>query len=537
MADKIDMILTTPERMRDLDNRTIRDYKIPGLLLMENAASAIAGHILERSRQRVLRGLDRERVLIVCGKGNNGGDGFAAARKLHEKGLSVTVLALTGQHELKGDALANLQICLALRLDVVFAAGEAAADVMTFCLARVDLIVDAIFGTGFSGKPEGIYKMAIDLINEIHKPVIAIDTPSGLDGNFGTAPGACIRAEETLALGLVKIGLIVGPASEMAGTVIRLDIGLPRELVEQEPHTVVMTEESLIRNLLPKRFKNSHKGNYGKVMAVTGSPGMTGAGCLLGNAAYRAGAGLVYMTVPGSLSQIYEMGVHEAITLCAGNNTDRFFSAEGTKSIIDYSNNIDVVAIGPGLSTEVEVMKAVRKLVSGIRKPMVLDADALTAIAADLPILSRIKAEVVLTPHEGEMARLAATSTENISLNRLDAARQFARKWNVTVVLKGWRTIIALPDGKIFVNPTGNPGMATAGAGDVLSGILAALIGGGMCVEDAAIVAVYLHGKAGDLAAEALGEISLKAGDLVDYLPMAIQSVQKGDAEKSGELA
>ena len=517
-------ILVTPAQMRGLDQAAIREYGIPGLILMENAAAGIAEYII--SNVDALVGKSRERnVLVVCGKGNNGGDGFAVARKLHLRDFSVFILALASRDEFTGDAKTNLEICERLGLDLIFAPGETIDDILPFCLARAELIVDAIFGTGFHGRLEGFYENAIRILNDSKKTVVSIDAPSGLDGQTGIAPGPCVRADVTLALGLLKTGLMNGPDTEYAGIVELIDIGIPNELIEKSSWDTRLMDHRGVRALFPTRKKATHKGDYGKALIITGSPGMTGAGCMTANAALSSGMGLVYLAVPGSLAQIYETSITEAITLCAGSNVDRTISYESADAIANYAGRMDVIAIGPGMSTEQETARAIKKIITAVQKPLVIDADALTAIATDISVLGRLAAPAVLTPHEAEMARLLNTPIANVKRNRLALARDFAQKFNVTVVLKGHHSIVAAPDGQAYVNPTGNPGMATAGAGDVLTGMIAAFIGAGMAVPDAAAAAVYLHGLSGDLAAAELGERSVRAGDIIRYISGALKTV------------
>ena len=521
--------MVTPAQMREMDRAAIHDYGIPGLILMENAASRIADYIISHVTELFAPGADRN-VLIVCGKGNNGGDGFAVARKLFLGDFNVFVLALAARDELVGDARTNLEICERLGIDLIYAPGESVRDILPFCIARSELIVDAIFGTGFHGRPEGVYKTAIRAINESRKKVVSIDTPSGLDGQRGITEGACIRAYVTLALGFLKTGLITGPGTVNTGRVELLDIGLPGDLTEKAPWDARLTGEKELEALRRPRERSTHKGAYGKLLFVTGSPGMTGAGCLAAEAALTAGAGLVYLAVPGSLAHIYETSVREAITLCAGSNVDRTISLESSEAISNYADRNDVVAIGPGMSTDPETAKAIVKVVTSVQKPIVIDADALTAVSRDISALDRLRAPAVLTPHEAEMARLLGASAANVARNRLPIAREFAVQHKVTLVLKGYRSIVAMPDGRAYVNPTGNPGMATAGAGDVLTGIIAALIGTGIAAPEAAVVAVYMHGLAGDLAAAALGERSVRASDIIRYLPAAfIRYTESGD--------
>ena len=515
--------IVTPAQMREIDQAAIRGYGIPGLILMENAAAGVADYVIAHAGELLSPGAERN-ALVVCGKGNNGGDGFAAARRLHLRDFSVLILSLASRDEIKGDARANLEICERLGVDIIYAANDSAGDILPFCLARAEVIIDAIFGTGFHGRPEGIYATAINAINESRKKVVSVDTPSGLDGLTGIAAGCCVRADATLALGFYKTGLLSGPDTDCAGKTVLIDIGIPGELAEKAAVSARLVDADSIRPAFSARKRDSHKGDYGKLLIVTGSPGMTGAGCLAAESALTAGAGLVYIAAPGSLAQIYEIAVREAITLCAGSNVDRTISYESADAIAKYADRMDAVAIGPGMSTDQETARAIRKIITAVQKPLVIDADALTAVAADLTSLERLKAPAVLTPHEAEMARLTGASVQQVKRGRMAAAREFAQKYKVTLVLKGRNSIIAAPDGRAYVNCTGNPGMATAGAGDVLTGMIAAFIGAGMDATDAAAAAVHLHGLSGDIAAAELGERPLRAGDIIRYAHSAFKA-------------
>jgi NAD(P)H-hydrate epimerase len=467
-------------------------------------------------------------ALFVCGGGNNGGDGFAAARMLFLKGFRVAVVALAAKADVGGDAGVNLDICEKLGAPVIYATEETVAGIMRAQLAAADLVVDAIFGTGFRGRPSGASKAAIEAINASQKPVLSIDAPSGLDSLSGAAPGPCVRAGATMALGLLKRGLVVGPDAGMAGRLMLRDIGLPGAAARKMAWDTRLATGGAVRGLLAARKRDAHKGDFGKIMAVTGSAGMTGAGMLTGAAALRAGAGLVYLAVPGALAGIYEAGISETITIAAGGPEALRLGPDAAGEIVSAAERMDAVAIGPGLSAGRETRMAVRQIISGVKKPLVIDADALNAVSDDVSILAGIGGGAVLTPHEGEMARLLGTDPESVRADRLGAARGFAVKWGVTLVLKGFRTIIATPGGTAHVNPTGNPGMATAGAGDVLTGIIVAFIGGGMAPHEAALAAAYLHGLAGDLAAFELGEPSVTASDIARHLPAAMKAVASG---------
>ena len=517
-------ILVTPAQMREIDTAITRDYGIPGLILMESAASGIADYIIAHADELMPPTAERS-VLAVCGKGNNGGDGFAVARKLFHRDFGVLILVLADRSEIENEAKVNLEICERLGIDIIFANKDTIGDILPFCLARAELIIDAIFGAGFRGRTESVNEIAIRAINESHKKVVSVDIPSGLDGQSGTAGGECVRADVTLALGLLKMGLMTGPDISYAGKVELIDFGIPDELIEKAAWNTRLVCGRNVGALLTPRRRNTHKGDYGKLMIVTGSPGMTGAGCLAAEAALTAGAGLVYLAVPGALAQIYETAVRETVTLCAGTNVEGIINYECADAISSYSGRMDAVAIGPGMSNEAETARAIRRILTSIGKPVVIDADALSAVATDISILERLKAPAVLTPHEAEMARLLGTAAANVTRNRLSLAREFASKLRVVIVLKGHHTIVAMPDGRALVNTTGNPGMATAGAGDVLTGIIAAFIGMGMPAGDAAAAGVHLHGLAGDCAAGELGERSVRASDIIRYMPAAFRKL------------
>jgi NAD(P)H-hydrate epimerase len=447
------------------------------------------------------------------------------------KGFRATVVALAARADIGGDAGVNLDICERLGIPIIYATEETVAGVMRAQLAAADLVVDAIFGTGFRGSPSGASRAAIEAINASRRPVLSIDAPSGLDSLSGAAPGPCVRAGATIALGLLKTGLVAGPDAGMAGRVMLRGIGLPGAAVRKMAWDTRLATGGAVRALLAARRRDAHKGNFGKVMAVTGSAGMTGAGLLAGSAALRAGAGLVYLAVPGALAGIYEAGIRETITMAAGGPEALSLAPDAAGAIISASERMDAVAIGPGLSAGRETLMAIRQIISGVKKPLVIDADALSAVAEDLSVLAGIEGGAVLTPHEGEMARLLGTSPESVRADRLGVARGFAAKWGVTLVLKGFRTIVAAPGGTAHVNPTGNPGMATAGAGDVLTGIIAAFIGCGMAASEAALAGAYLHGLAGDLAAAELGEASVTASDIIRHLPTAMKAVAAGGCQ------
>ena len=506
--------------MRALDKSALDDYGIPGLILMENAAGGISDYICSNIGE--LTGQNRaHNILVVCGGGNNGGDGFAAARKLHIRGFNIRILSLAPEDKINGDAKTNLEICNRLGLSPVYVTGESPPDTFYKFLDCSDLVVDAIFGTGFRGRPDGIFEHAINAINASGKKVVSADVPSGLDALTGIAAGACVRADVTLTLGLYKTGLISGPDTGYAGKVELVDIGIPQEAIDKENWDVNTVDRAGVMKMFAARRRDAHKGDFGRVMIITGSPGMTGAGCLAAEAALTAGAGLAYIAAPGALAHIYDTSVREAVTLGTGTSSDAILTPDIANAVIRYAGRMDAVAIGPGMSTHPDAIKAILKIIASIQTPMVIDADALNAVSTDISTLKRLRAPAVLTPHEAEMGRLLGTDAAAVKRDRLTLAREFASDYGVTLVLKGSRTIIATPDGRAYVNTTGNPGMATAGSGDVLTGIITAFMGAGTDASDAAAAAVCLHGFSGDMAAAALGEISLRASDIIRYLHKA----------------
>ncbi len=514
------MKIVTPQQMREIDRRTIESIGIPGMVLMENAASKVVEELMKD-----FGNVCGKHLLVVAGKGNNGGDAFSAARQLYGKGAKVAVF-LTGKREgIKGDAAVNLSILNNMGIEVKEINDHRDLEAFSHELRVADLVVDGILGTGFKGKTEGIIETVINMINASGKYVISIDVPSGLDSESGKAPGACVKASKTVTFGLPKIGMVIHPGIRYTGELVVADIGIPSCVIESMDIKTVLTDEHYVSKLLPPRFPDSHKGSYGKVLIISGSTGMTGAGCLSAGAALRSGAGLVYIGVPASLAPIYGASVTEAIVVPLKESMPGTLSQDCIAGLSARLKTVDAAAVGPGLSVNDEMVKLIEHIIENASIPLVLDADALNCISRDINILKKLKADAVITPHPGEMARLMGISTEEVQNNRINIARDFAARWKVVTVLKGSRTVIAGADGRIFINPTGNPGMSTAGTGDVLTGIIAGLIAQGMKCLDAAVAGVYIHGLAGDRAAKVMGEHGLIAGDLVRELPYAIKEI------------
>jgi len=518
--------------MREIDAMTISKIGIPGIVLMENAAFRVVDESIG-----MLGAVSGKKAVVCAGKGNNGGDAFAAARHLYNKGARVKAYIVAGIKDITGDAAVNLNALLMSGAEIRELETGFSADALRNDLKSADIILDGIFGTGLKGKVEGPAAEVIALINESGRPVISIDIPSGLSGETGKILGCCVKARKTVTFGLPKIGLAVYPGCEYAGEVVVADIGIPRKVTEALDIRTNIIDADMVAKIIPSRRRESNKGDYGKVLIITGSTGMTGAGCLAACAALRSGAGLVYLGVPSSLSFIYEIALRESITIPLEDEGKGFLSAKSAKSILERMEGKTVVAAGPGLSVNDDIAEIMESIIKNAKMPLILDADALNAVSRDVSVLGHLKADAVVTPHPGEMARLAGMTVKEVQDDRIGAAKEFACKWNVITVLKGARTVIAVPDGTVYINPTGNAGMATAGAGDVLTGMIAGFAAQGIRLEDAVVAGVYLHGLAGDIAASEKGEHGLIAADLADRLPYAIkQSCTENAGRMSGGL-
>ena len=520
------MRIVTADEMKALDRAAIEDYGISGLVLMENAGRQVVDLI-----HRVLGEVRGRVVTIFTGKGNNGGDGYVIARHLLNMGAEVKVLSLVNTGEVTGDAAVNLEIWRKIGQKVYIVFQGDGINIVRLALMNTDFIVDAIYGTGFKGKMPEKTGRIIELLNSSGKPIVAVDIPSGLEADTGRINGPCINAHYTVTFGLPKLGLFLEPGTDFAGEITVADISLPGVLVEKTaPQRHLITEEN-VKMWLPRRPSPAHKGTFGRVLVVAGSKGMTGAASLTGEAALRSGAGLVTVAVPETIHNIMEEKMTEVMTAPLPDTGKGSLSREALQHILSLLENMDVLAIGPGLSQAPEVITLVRELIPLLKIPCVLDADALNALAGDAGILKKLQAPAVITPHPGEMARLMGVSPKAIQEDRIENALKAAAAWNVVTLLKGSRTVVAAPDGTVYINPTGNPGMATGGSGDVLTGIIAALIAQGLKPVRAAAAGAYLHGLAGDLAAKEKGMMGLIAGDILSALPAASKKLTDSSHE------
>ncbi|GEA18530.1 MAG: ADP-dependent NAD(P)H-hydrate dehydratase / NAD(P)H-hydrate epimerase [Moorella sp. (in: firmicutes)] len=516
------MYLVTAAEMGQLDRLASSEYLVPSIVLMENAGLRVVESIRRHFQDRV----KNRRVLIFCGKGNNGGDGLVVARHLLNQGAEVKVFLLARPEDLRGDARTNLEIYQKMGGRLYPILGESHLQRADIALLYADLVVDAIFGTGFKGAAMGLPAAVITMINKAHRVTVAVDLPSGLEADTGRAFGPCIQATWTVTFALPKLGLAVEPGASYAGRLEVADIGIPQKLIDSQRFNLHLLTTAWCRSRLPKRDASSHKGLYGHVLAVGGSPGLTGAITLAAAAALRAGAGLVTAAVPQGVHTILEMKTTEVMTCSLPETPGGYLSREALDPILERLAQCDVLALGPGLSRDPATMELVKELLPRLKVPAVVDADALNALATDTSILTGDHGPLVLTPHPGEMARLVGTTAARVQEDRLEIARKYAREWQVVLVLKGARTIIAWPDGQAYINPTGNPGMATAGSGDVLTGIIAGLMAQGLEPGVAAALGAFLHGAAGDEARASLGQYALLAGDLLNFLPAVCRNLE-----------
>ena len=516
--------LVTGRQMARIDRRAI-ESGIPGAVLMESAGRGVA-HVLDG----LLGGFRDRIVVLLCGKGNNGGDGFVVARLASRGGAAVRVFLFAASEEVAGDARLQLDRARACGLRVEEVRGREDLREIRQALTGAHAAVDALLGTGIRGGARGPTADAIALLQEERCPIVAVDVPSGLDADTGRADGPCAAAACTVTFGQPKRGHFFYPGRTLCGRLHLIDIGLPPSAVAAEPpeaHLIAAYGGSL---LLPERSPDAHKGDCGRVVLLAGSVGLTGAAVLSATAALRAGAGLVTVGVPESLNDILEVKLTEAMTRPLPEvRRARCVSLRARGEILRLAAGADCLALGPGLGVHRETVELVKRLICDVRIPMILDADALNALAGEAGRLKALAAPAVVTPHPGEFSRLTGAGISEVRADPIGAACGLAESAGVTVVLKGAPTVVATPDGKAFVNPSGNAGMATGGAGDALTGLIAALIGQGLEVAQAACLGVYLHGLAGDLAAETRGQSGLIAGDIVAALPIAERQVRCGE--------
>ena len=514
------MKLVTAARMGELDRRTIEEIGIPGAVLMENAGRGVVAEILRRYRH-----LFPGPVLVLAGKGNNGGDGYVIARHLRERSWQVRTIVLAEPAAVTGDARLNLQVLTGTGGQVDYAPDGQSLQKLLGAAGEVALAVDALFGTGLSSPVRGHYATAIDWLNGCGRPVVAVDIPSGVAASSGRELGVAVRAELTVTFAFAKLGHAVYPGAGCTGALALADIGIPRCLAETVDARDLLVEAAEAAALLPARPAAGHKGTFGHLLVVAGSTGKAGAAAMTAMGGLRSGAGLVTVAAPQEVQRALQIKLTEAMTEPLPGSA--VLGRAALEPLCRLWEGKDALAVGPGLGQAEETRDLVQQLVGECPLPLVLDADGLNAVAAAPQVLTGRSAGTVLTPHPGEMARLSGRSIAEVEADRLETARVFARRFGVVLVLKGARTVTAFPDGRVRINGSGNPGLASGGMGDVLTGLIGALLAQGLCPEDAAVLGVFLHGYAADRLAERLGEAGMIAGDLLTELPAARRALRE----------
>ena len=514
------MRVLNTQQMREADRRTIDEIGIPAIVLMENA-----GRQAVAAMEAAFEDLPTSHVGVLCGRGSNGGDGFVVARTLVQRGVETSVFLLGGVADVRGDARTNLEVLGRIGLTVVEITNAQEWELHFSEISRCDVLVDAILGTGFHGQLSGLLETVVADVNGLGAPVVAIDLPTGVSADSADVEGEAIEATMTVTLAAPKIPLVLPPADSHSGDLVIADIGIPLPLLDdvEGPYIELLTRERM-RELVPARAADSHKGDFGRVLVIAGSLGRSGAAHLAAIGALRSGAGLVTIATPKSCLPIVAAMAPEYMTEGLEETAAGTVDYAALDRVLEFK--ADVIAVGPGLGQSPGTAAFVQGLVERAGVPLVIDADALNAFAGDPDRLTgRDGVDVVITPHPGEMARLLNTSVEAVQHDRLRHATEFAAHHRVHVVLKGHRTIIAGPDNRAFINLTGNSGIATGGTGDLLTGMIAAWFGQLLDAEAACKLAVYLHGAAGDLAEADEGDVALVAGDIAARLGDAVMEL------------
>ncbi|MBN1956415.1 MAG: NAD(P)H-hydrate dehydratase [Anaerolineae bacterium] len=516
------MKVSRVSEMRELDRRATVEFGIAAELLMENAGHAVYHALRDEF------GVAGRRLVIFCGMGNNGGDGLVVARKAHSSGGTVTVFVLGDPDRFKGAAKTNFDVVSRLPIAVQRLETAAAA---AAAVARCDVIVDAILGTGLTGEVTGLYRKVIELINGSGKPVLSVDIPSGVHGDTGQVMGAAVKADVTVTFGLPKIGNVLFPGYDLGGKLYVSHISFPPLMYDADALQVGL---SSLAELAP-RAPDGHKGDFGQALFIAGAAGYLGAPYFSAMSFLKAGGGYSRLAAPRSIAPFIavrggEIVLHPQAETAAGS-----IALQNRLDLLALAGQVDVVVLGPGLSLDPETQQLARELAAEIDRPLLVDGDGITAVAQDLAVVKGRGAETILTPHLGEMARLTGRSVREIDDDKIDTLQRTAAALNATVVLKGAHSLIGHPDGRVFVNTSGNSGMATAGSGDVLAGTIAAMFGLGLPLPAAARQGVFVHGLAGDLAAGERGEDGITAQDILDNLPAAMKAIRHGLDEAQRE--
>jgi len=518
------MRLVSASEMRKIDGLAIDELGIPGTVLMENAARGATRVFLKHFNPS-----PGSLIVILCGRGNNGGDGYVIAKYLHERGMCVSVAVFCDMSAVSGDALINLEILKRMNIEITEITDDEQWISFSDTIQKVDFMIDGLFGTGLNSPVRGRFKKAIDYANASAKPIMAVDIPSGLNADNGQVMGTAIKADLTVTFGFPKPGMFVFPGADLVGRIALIDIGIPDVINHRLEAKYDLVEPDEFIGLLYDEKKDVHKGTRGHLLILAGSEGKTGAAALSAIGALRAGSGLVTIGVPKSLNNIFEQKLTEAMTVPLPETEDKSLAIEAKDDILRLLDNKTALAIGPGLSTNPETVNLVCEVLKESELPVVLDADALNALSMVPDSLNYLNENIILTPHPGEMGRLTGLSVEEIQSDRIEIARQYAKKWRCNLVLKGARTILSDPLGMIYINPTGNSALASGGSGDVLTGLISGFLARGLPAVKASLAGIYLHGLAADYLAQEAGEAGILASELSEVIPFLMKSLLMGN--------
>ena len=504
------MKVSSVAEMRNLDRRATEEFGIPEEILMEDAGDAAYFVMLRET------GIKDKKFVVFCGIGNNGGDGFVVARKIQSSGGSVKVFLMGDEKKLKGSAKKNFEILSKIGIDikVVNSIDSIKSDV-----THSDAVVDSIFGTGLTRDVKGIYRDVIQLINDRGKKVFSIDIPSGINGDTGEIMGCAVDADYTITLGLPKLGNVLYPGYERCGKLYLSHISFPPSLYDTEEIKVEINHPLE----LPERERDTHKGNCGKVLFMAGSSNYLGAPYFSALSFLKAGGGVSYLATPKSISSFLAIKGGEIVFLPQKETSFGSLAMESKDKILELSKRAEMVVMGPGVSLNEETQRLVRELADMIEKPLLIDGDGITAIAKDMDIIKNREEATILTPHMGEMSRITGMDVDQINRDKIRVLQKTAKELKAIIVLKGAHSLIGYPDESVFINMSGNPGMATAGSGDILTGTIAAIFGLGLPILNATRIGVLLHGLSGDLAAQEKGEDGITAEDILNHLPNALK--------------
>jgi len=520
---RCDMFVVSPEEMKNLDRLAQEQFGIEPIILMENAGKKSA-EIIELD---VLED-DDESIAVICGTGNNGGDGMVIARWLHNKGFDVCCYIIGNKDTFTPLAKKNHEILEKMHCQLEYIASEKELQTTVDQFNDFSIIVDALFGIGLRGEVKGYRKNLIEIINDLDIFTISVDIPSGVDAETGKVANVAIFADVTITMANMKYGHVLYPGRDLCGEMYVVDIGIPAiAYTENKPNAEVLGD---VLSLFPMRKMDTHKGDYGRIAIIAGSPGMTGAGMMASEAALEMGSGLITLLHPKSLETIMESNVLEIMTYGVAETSAHTFSRNAVDEVLDFVENFDAVAIGPGLSRNEETAEFVREFLCRNTKPAIIDADAINAFEKDNETLKTLTGKpYIFTPHIKEFSRLSHIPVEDIKENELKAVQNFVRTYHLPLLLKGSTSIIVNLDGEYTFNLTGNPGMATGGSGDVLTGIIVSLLGQGFSPYDAARVGAYIHGEVADILLEDYDEISITPSKIIANIYRFLLPIEQDD--------